>query len=93
MKASKILNLLRRNPHHSSKTAKTAKTKAYTGLVRPHLQLEYAAPVWSPHKACDIIKLEKVQKRAARWIAAKWKSTVGQIIQGVLTKSQLAPSG
>ncbi len=70
MKAYTILNLLRRNLHHSSKTAKT---KAYTGLVRPHL--EYAAPVWSPHKACDISKLEKVQKRAARWIAAKWNST------------------
>ncbi len=34
MKASKILNL-KEEPHHSSKTAKT---KAYTGLVRPHLE-------------------------------------------------------
>ena len=70
MKASKILNLLRTNLHHSSKTAKS---KAYTGLVHPHL--EYAAPVWSPHKVCDISNLEKVQKRAARWIGAKWNRT------------------
>ena len=67
MKATKILNLLRRNLYHSSNAAKN---KSYIALVRPHI--EYAAPVWSPHKVCDVSRLEKVQKRAARWIAAKW---------------------
>ena len=67
MKATKILNILRRNLYHSSNAAKN---KSYIALVRPHI--DYAAPVWSPHKVCDVSRLEKVQKRAARWIAAKW---------------------
>ncbi len=66
-KATKILNLLRRNLHHSSKTAKS---RAFSALVRPHL--EYSAPVWSPHTKINTTKLENFQKRAARWIEAKW---------------------
>ncbi len=63
-KATKILNLLRRNLHHSSKS------RAFSALVRPHL--EYSAPVWSPHTKMNTTKLENVQKGAARWIEAKW---------------------
>ena len=66
-KATKILNLIRRNLAGCSKTAKN---RAYLALVRPHL--EFAVPVWSPHLKKDITALEKVQKRAARWICAKW---------------------
>ena len=47
-----------------------AKKKAYTAVVRPHL--EYSAPVWSPHTQKDIATLEHVQKRAAHWICSKW---------------------
>ena len=35
--------------------------------MRPHL--EYASPVWSPHTAHDIVKLENVQKFALRMIS------------------------
>ena len=66
-KATKILNLLRRNLHHSSRAAKT---RTYMALVRPIL--EYAAPVWSPHQKLQTTKLENIQKRATRWITAKW---------------------
>jgi len=34
-------------------------------MVRP--QMEYAAAVWDPHHVGNIQKLEKVQRRAARW--------------------------
>ena len=49
---------------------KTVKNRAYLALVRPHL--EFAVPVWSLHLKKDVTALEKVQKRAARWICAKW---------------------
>ena len=35
-------------------------------MVRP--QLEYASDVWDPHQVDDIMELEKVQRRAARWV-------------------------
>ena len=38
----------------------------YTSFVRPHL--EYAAPVWSPHRRKDVVALEKVQRRATKLI-------------------------
>ena len=66
-KATKILNLLGRNLHHSSKIAKS---RAFTALVLPHL--EFSVPVWSPHLKRDITNIENIQKRAARWIEAKW---------------------
>ena len=45
---------------------KNAKKRAYTALVRPHL--EYYAAVWNPYQQKDCETLEKVQRRAARWI-------------------------
>ena len=35
-------------------------------MVRP--QLEYASDVWDPHCVGDIMELEKVQQRVARWV-------------------------
>ena len=67
-KASRVLNLLRRSMygcHH------TAKKRAYMALVRPHL--EYCSPVWSPYQHKLNEALEKVQKRAARWVCgSRW---------------------
>ena len=49
----------------------TAKKRAYMVLVR--LYLEYCSPVWSPHQHKLSEALEKVQKRAARWVSgARW---------------------
>ena len=47
-----------------------ARSVAFKCLVRP--QLEYACQVWKPHLIKDILILEAVQKRAARWIHSKW---------------------
>ena len=70
-KAMRTLNLLRRTLHGCNKEVKA---KAYTALVRP--QLETCCPVWTPHQSHLVDSLESVQKRAGRWICAKWdKST------------------
>jgi len=40
--------------------------------------LEYSSPVWDPYLAKDIQALEKVQRRAARWVMSdySWSSSV-----------------
>ena len=68
-KANRTLGFLRRN----IKTNTVIKTKAYQALVRPHL--EYACQVWDPHKQSDIQMLENVQRRAARFVAARYHNT------------------
>ena len=62
-KASRTLNFLKRN---LSNTSRQVKESAYLTMVRP--QLEYASDVWDPYHVEDIVELEKVQRRAARWV-------------------------
>ena len=40
---------------------------AYLSLIRP--LLEYAGSDWDPHFTKDIIAIERIQKRAACWVA------------------------
>jgi len=61
-KANKILNFLKRNLNGCSSSVKAS---AYLMLVRP--SMEYAAAIWDPYHHNDILQLEKVQRRAARW--------------------------
>ena len=70
-KASQIFNFLRRN---LSKCSSTVKASSYLTLVRPIM--EYAAPVWDPYHRDlnDILALEKVQRRAARWVMNDYSS-------------------
>ena len=51
--------------------------KLYNTLVRPHL--EYAASVWDPHVTKHKQAIEKVQRRAARWVTNQ--HTVCQVSQ------------
>ena len=59
--ANKMLGYIRRTVTNHSKQVILP---LYTALVRPHL--EYCVQAWSPYLCKDILKLEKVQKRAVR---------------------------
>ena len=62
-KAYKVLDLLRYSFHsaHSS-----LRRLLYTSLI--HSQLTYCCQVWRPHLLKDIQVLERVQRRATKWI-------------------------
>ena len=62
-KAYQKLGFVRRNLHGAPKRSKA---RAYTCLIRPGM--EYAAPIWDPYLQKDINSLEKVQRKAARWV-------------------------
>ena len=62
-KGNNTLNFLNRNFRH---TSKKIKEQLYMTYVRPIL--EYSSSVWDPHTLDNITKLEKVQRRAARFI-------------------------
>ena len=61
-KAKQVLGVVRRNLHPCTKDLKAT---AYKALVRPHL--EYCCTVWDTHMVGHTLKLEAVQRRAARF--------------------------
>lgn len=67
LKATRTINFLRRN---IGKCSETTKAKAYTSMVRPHL--EYASSAWDPHLQKHINKLEQVQSKAARFVKGQY---------------------
>ena len=69
-RANQKLGLLRRTLRVSSIKAKE---QAYKALVRP--SLEYASAVWDPYIEEEITKLERVQRRAARWVVRRFRQT------------------
>jgi len=62
-KGNKTLGFIRRNLKDCTKSVKST---AYTSMVRP--TMEYASSVWDPTNQKKIGNLEKVQKRAARFV-------------------------
>ena len=63
-RAYKILGLIRRTfsvSHYS-----LAKAKLYTTLV--HSQLTYCTQLWRPHLMKDILNIERVQRRATKYV-------------------------
>ena len=69
---SSTLAFIKRN---LSRSPKLVKERCYTALVRP--KLEYASAVWDPHCKIHIENLEKVQKRAARFVTGNYKMETG----------------
>lgn len=66
-KANKILGLLRRNLYFCDRNTKEA---AYIGLVRPII--EYASAIWDPHTQKLTLELEKIQRRAVRFVTSDY---------------------
>ncbi|XP_070196664.1 uncharacterized protein [Littorina saxatilis] len=69
-KANSALGMLRRNLKIGSPKTKEL---AYKSLVRPIV--EYACTVWDPHKIKEVSQIEKVQRRAARFVLNRHKQT------------------
>ena len=65
--ARKVLGLLERN---LSQCPQKVKQSAYFALVRP--KLEYSSPAWNPYIDKDVNNLEKVQRRAARFVSCDY---------------------
>jgi len=61
-KATRVLNFIKRN---LKRCPEKIKEKAYLTYVRP--QTEYCTTIWDPNTKENIDKVEKVQKRAARF--------------------------
>ena len=68
-KGSSTLGFVQRN---LKSCPKECKKTAYVALVRS--TLEYGAVVWDPHLEKDITKIEKIQRKAARFIKSDYKS-------------------
>ena len=66
--------------HINSLYSKFIKEQAYMTLLRP--SLEYACTVWDPHTETDSSKLDKIQRRAARWVLKRHRNTssVGEML-------------
>jgi hypothetical protein len=62
-KANSVLGFLRRNLRFCPEKSKCL---AFKSMVRP--LLEYGAPIWDPHTKKNIILIEAVQRRAARFV-------------------------
>jgi hypothetical protein len=69
-KANRTLGFLRRTLKTSDSGLKTT---AYRALVRP--TLEYACAVWDPYTSSNIKSIEKVQRRAVRWVLNRHRQT------------------
>ena len=85
-KASSTLGFIQRN---LKKCPSEVKRTAYISLVRS--TLEYGATVWDPHLEKDIYKLERIQRKAVRFINSDYRSRdPGSVTQ--MLKDQKLPS-
>jgi len=80
-KANRTLGFLRRNLRINSPELKTT---AYISLVRP--LVEYAATVWDPYTDKDVKEVEKIQRRAARYVLNRNHQTSS--VESMITQLQ-----
>jgi hypothetical protein len=69
-KANKILSFLRRNLQIKQEETKSI---AYKSMVRSNLV--YCSSIWVPHTKQHIDKIERVQRRAARYVTKRYHNT------------------
>ncbi|XP_073240461.1 gamma-aminobutyric acid receptor subunit beta-1-like [Porites lutea] len=69
-RANKVLGLIKRNLWNCPKSVKET---VYMTLVRPNLQ--YACSAWDPHYQKDKAALERVQRKAARFVTGNYDRT------------------
>ena len=83
-KANSTLGFLRRNLRFCPKECKKT---AYISLVRS--TIEYGAIVWDPDTTSDINKLERIQRRAVRFITGDYKTREEGSVTNVLNDLKL----
>ena len=71
-KANNTLAFIQRNLYGCPQDVKE---KCFNVLVRPIL--EYGCSVWDPHQAGQIANLEKIHKRAARFVTGNYSRILG----------------
>jgi len=79
-KANRSFGFIRRNIKVNSIAIREV---AYKALVRP--TLEYSSSVWDSYTDKDIMTIEKVQRRAARWVCQRFRQTssVGEMLESL----------
>jgi hypothetical protein len=82
-KANSTIGFLRRNLQHCPKECRK---NAYISLVRS--VLEYGATIWDPYQKNDIEKLEKIQRRGARFINKDYRSREERCIAKMLKRTK-----
>ena len=77
-KGNRTLGFIKRNIKAS---LRKTREYAYQTLVRP--TVEYASSVWSPHQKALKYNIERVQRRAARYVTKKydWKCSVTDMLE------------
>lgn len=85
-KANSTLGFLRRNLKFCPKACKLT---AYVSLVRS--TLEYGSIVWDPYLKQDVDMLEKIQRKAARFILNDYRSRTPGSVSNMLDELDLSP--
>ena len=72
---------------YSSEFSKKLRDTAYISLIRS--ALEYSYSVWHPHKKSNEDKIEKVQRRAARFVSNNFrrKASVSEMLRDLRWQS------
>ncbi|XP_071161129.1 uncharacterized protein [Mytilus edulis] len=83
-KANSTLGFLRRNLRFCPKDCKKT---AYISLVRS--TMEYGAIIWDPYTQHDINQLERIQRRAARFITGDYRSREEGSVTKMLAELEL----
>lgn len=85
-KGNRTVGFLRRNFRECTTTVRAA---TYKAMVRP--VLDYASPVWDPISQKDVTELEKVQRRAARYVHNNYSDRTPGCVTSMLKTLQWEP--